>query len=206
MESLVYFFFVVTAALAAAGGVLAYRAGGAWLKARRERVLDSPLLAGARVLADVQGRALDQFVAHGLKGTQTRSALHDRRVRIAYTIKRLPNGIEHRFCASLEGTGARDASAAARELGELAGFAVYLAMLTRLEPPVPLDLDVAQHSLGVTRVLSEDQTRAMQRQKLKVPTLAEAEALSAKAAPEAKAVRREVEAGTSEAPALRPSS
>ncbi len=191
---LLILFFLAVAGLLAAGGVMAWRA---FLERRAQSLKDAPqhrLLTGVVVLGDVQSRTLDQFIAVGLKGTQTRSAIHEGRVPLllTYTIKRVANGAEHTLWVSLGGPPIKDDAVAKRALAEQAQFAVYLAMMTRLVPPTPVDLDVARRSLGLTRTVTEEDTRAMQTRRLRAPPMEEAEGLHARAEAEAAEVRRQL--------------
>jgi hypothetical protein len=81
-------------------------------------------------------------------------------------------------------------------MAELAPLAVFLAGFTGLEPVMPLDVDLAQASVGLTRVLTDEQSRALELKRVPRPGAEELEARWAKAQEQAGEVRRDIAAAS----------
>lgn len=176
---------VVAAAGATAVVVLKRR------KANQTGPSPGDLVALASLVIDVQQRAIDSFILAQLRGAQLRNGMFGQATRISYALKRQPNGVEHQLAISFEGRPppvAGDPKDEA-ELAELARLAVFVTMLAKLQPVDPLDVEAQKRQLGVTRTLTELETRELKRPP-HVPPEGELTALYEQASTQAKSIWR----------------
>lgn len=192
---LVTVFFVAAFGVVIVLVVMGVSFGRRAFEARRERLAQrkDPTAAALDVFLDVRSRVLKQFLAAGFKGTQLRHAIHQGTVRVTYQAKKLPNGVEHKLLLSPEGALPQDAGKKAL-MAELAPLAVFLAGFTGLEPVMPLDVDLAQASVGLTRVLTDEQSRALEMKRVPRPGAEEIAVRWAKAQEQAGEVKRDIAA------------
>ncbi len=147
---------------------------GLFSVAKRKTLMLQPaqLVQLARVALDIQDRCIEAFHTGGLKAQQMRHELFQQYL-VSYQIRPLENGIEHQLAVSLDGT--IDESLHRSVRSDLLRLLAYTARIGRMGAVFPFDVSGVR--LGISRVLTVEQSRKLQRKPDLSPSLEQAAAL-----------------------------
>lgn len=112
----------------------------------------------ARVQLDIQDRCIEAFHAGGAKGQQIRHELFEQYL-VSYQIRLVENGYEHQLAVSLDGTVDESMHQAIRV--DLLRLLAYVTRIGRLGPIFPFDASGVR--LSISRVLTPEESRRLQR-------------------------------------------
>jgi hypothetical protein len=147
---------------------------GFFSSAKRKTLMLQPaqLVHLARVQLDIQDRCIEAFLAGGAKALQLRHELFEQYL-VTYQVRLVENGFEHQLAVSLDGT--IDASMQAAVRIDTLRLLAYVVRIGRLGPVYPFDVNGLR--LSVSRVLTVDESKRLQRKPDLSPPAAQAAAL-----------------------------
>ncbi len=147
---------------------------GLFSVAKRKTLMLQPaqLVHLARVQLDIQDRCIEAFHAGGAKGQQIRHELFQQYL-VSYQIRALENGIEHLLAVSLDGTVDESLHRSVRS--DLLRLLAFVARIGRLGAIYPFDAVGVR--LSISRVLTAEQSRRLQRKPELCPPSQQAAAL-----------------------------
>ena len=126
----------------------------------------------ARVQLDIQDRCIEAFHASGAKGQQIRHELFQQYL-VSYQVRALENGVEHQLAVSLDGNIEETMHKATRS--DLLRLLAFVARIGRMGALFPFDASGVR--LSISRVLTPEQSRKLQRKPENGPPPEQAAAL-----------------------------
>lgn len=133
---------------------------GLFSVAKRKTLMLQPaqLVHLARVQLDIQDRCIEAFHSGGSKGQQMRHELFQQYL-VSYQIRALENGVEHQLAVSLDGNIDESMHKAAR--ADLLRLLAFVARIGRMGALFPFEASGVR--LSISRVLTPEQSRKLQR-------------------------------------------
>ena len=126
----------------------------------------------ARVQLDIQDRCIEAFIAGGAKAHQVRHELFEQYL-ISYQVRLVENGFEHQLAVSLDGTVEESMHPAVRT--DTLRLLAFVVRIGRLGPVFPFDVNALR--LSISRVLTPEESKKLQRKPDLSPPEAQAAAL-----------------------------